>query len=103
MERCAFFQQQVLYLAHVISKQVVSTDPKKIEAVVSWQFPHHISELRSFLSFASYYWRFVYGFAKVAKPLHKLVADLAGTKSRKGSGQALGWHGGLSVRRALVL
>lgn len=89
-EKCAFFQQQVLYLGHVISSQGVSTDPKKVEAVANWQRPRHISELRSFLGFASYYRRFVDGFAKLAKPLHQLVADLAGTKSRKGSGQALG-------------
>ncbi|KAI3352779.1 hypothetical protein L3Q82_019358 [Scortum barcoo] len=43
----------------------------------------------SFLGFASYYRRFVEGFAKLASPLHQLVARLAGTKSKRGSGQAL--------------
>lgn len=89
-EKCAFFQEQVSYLGHIISSQGVSTDPKKIEAVAGWQRPRHISELRSFLGFASYYRRFVDGFAKMAKPLHQLVADLAGTKTKRGSGQALG-------------
>lgn len=50
-EKCAFFQQQVSYLGHVISNQGVSTDPKKIEAVAGWQRPRHISEPRSFLRF----------------------------------------------------
>ncbi|TWW67321.1 Retrovirus-related Pol polyprotein from transposon opus, partial [Takifugu flavidus] len=80
----------VSYLGHIISSQGVSTDPKKIEAVAGWQCPRHISELRSFLGFASYYRRFVDGFAKMAKPLHQLVADLAGTKTKRGSGRALG-------------
>lgn len=44
-EKCAFFQQQVSYLGHVISNQGVSTDPKKIEAVAGWQRPRHINEL----------------------------------------------------------
>lgn len=77
-------------MGHVISSNGVSTDPAKIEAVAKWQRPRHVSELRSFLGFASYYRHFVQGFAKLAGPLHKLVADLAGTKSKRGAGQALG-------------
>ncbi|KAM3873593.1 retrovirus-related Pol polyprotein from transposon 412 [Diretmus argenteus] len=90
LEKCASFQEQVSYLGHVISSKGVSTDPTKIEAVAKWQRPHHVSELRSFLGFASYYRRFVEGFAQLAGPLHGLVAKLAGTRSRRGSGQDLG-------------
>lgn len=89
LEKCAFFQQQVAYLGHIISSEGVSTDPKKVEDVANWQRPSNISELPSFLGFASYCRRFVEGFAKLAKPLHQLVADLAGTKSKRGSGRAL--------------
>ncbi|KAL7834382.1 hypothetical protein SRHO_G00286290 [Serrasalmus rhombeus] len=84
LEKCSFFKQEVSYLGHVISSQGVATDPSKIEAVASWRRPGTVSELRSFLGFTSYYRRFVEGFAKLAAPLHKLVAELAGTKSRKG-------------------
>nr|XP_043898190.1 uncharacterized protein LOC122779681 [Solea senegalensis] len=90
LEKCAFFRERVNYLGHVISSTGVSTDPAKIAAVAKWQRPHQVSDLRSFLGFASYYRRFVEGFAKLASPLHKLVADLTGTKSKKGSGQVLG-------------
>lgn len=89
LEKCDFFKQQVRYLGHVISNEGVSTDPSKIEAVALWKRPGHLSELRSFLGFASYYRRFVEGFAKLAAPLHKLVATLAGTKTRRGSGKPL--------------
>ncbi|KAL7831377.1 hypothetical protein SRHO_G00308800 [Serrasalmus rhombeus] len=84
LEKCSFFKQEVSYLGHVISSQGVATDPSKIEAVAGWRRPGTVSELRSFLGFTSYYRRFVEGFAKLAAPLHKLVAELAGTKSRKG-------------------
>ncbi|KAL2102439.1 hypothetical protein ACEWY4_001607 [Coilia grayii] len=90
LEKCAFFRHQVNYLGHVISHEGVATDPAKIEAVSTWKRPRHVSELRSFLGFASYYRRFVEGFAKLAGPLHKLVADLSSGKAKRGTSQDLG-------------
>lgn len=75
-EKCTFFQKEVKYLGHVISSEGVSTDPEKIKALPKWKHPLHVSELRSFFGFASYYRRFVEGFAQLASPLHKLVAEL---------------------------
>ncbi len=80
--KCAFFQREVKYLGHVISAQGVSTDPGKIEAVSQWRCPTSASELRSFLGFASYYRRFVQGFAKLAAPLHQVVAECAALRPR---------------------
>lgn len=85
--KCAFFKPEVQYLGHVISQHGVSTDPGKVEAVATWRRPANVSELRSFLGFASYYRRFVEGFAKLAAPLHRLVATLNGSRSRQPSGQ----------------
>lgn len=86
LAKCSFFQREVSDLGHIISDKGVATDPAKIKAVARWPCPSQVSELRSFLGFASYYRRFD-GFAKLAGPLHKLVAKLAGTKSKKGSGE----------------
>ncbi|XP_056118703.1 uncharacterized protein LOC130096084 [Rhinichthys klamathensis goyatoka] len=83
LEKCAFFQEEVSYLGHVISSHGVATDPKKIEAVAQWPHPTTVLELRTFLGFVSYYRRFVEGFAKLAAPLHKVVAMLTGGKSSK--------------------
>lgn len=84
LEKCAFFQPEVKYLGHVISSQGVATDPCKIEVVTQWPRPSTVKELRSFLGFASYYRRFVDGFAKLAAPLHRLVGELTGSKHRPG-------------------
>ncbi|XP_063059157.1 retrovirus-related Pol polyprotein from transposon 412 [Engraulis encrasicolus] len=93
LPKCAFFQQEVRYLGHVISAEGVATDPGKIEAVSKWQQPTTVSELRSFLGFASYYRRFVEGFAKLAAPLHRLVAEhgTPGAKKRGGQGHLGPW------------
>ncbi|XP_062844567.1 retrovirus-related Pol polyprotein from transposon 412 [Trichomycterus rosablanca] len=97
--KCAFFKPEVRYLGHVISQQGVSTDPDKVEAVLKWRRPTNVSELRSFLGFASYYRRFVEGFAKLAAPLHRLVAGLSGSRSRRASGQQFqdAWSGECEV------
>ena len=89
LEKCCFLQQQVSYLGHVVSKDGVSTDPAKISAVSEWRRPTNVKELRSFLGFASYYRRFVEGFAKLAAPLHRLVAEVSGTKKKRGSREPL--------------
>ncbi|RXN11109.1 Transposon Ty3-I Gag-Pol poly [Labeo rohita] len=83
LEKCSFFQKEVRYLGHIISAQGVSTDPSKIQAVSQWRRLETVGELRSFLGFASYYRRFVEGFAKVAAPLHWLVAECVGARPRK--------------------
>lgn len=82
LNKCAFFREEVKYLGHVISKDGVATDPDKISAVTDWATPTSVSELRSFLGFASYYRRFVEGFAKLAAPLHRLVAEVQRTQGR---------------------
>ncbi|KAG1934719.1 hypothetical protein F2P79_019745, partial [Pimephales promelas] len=73
LEKCAFFHPEG-----------VATDPCKIEVVTQWPRPSTVKELRSFLGFASYYRRFVDGFAKLAAPLHRLVGELTGSKHRPG-------------------
>lgn len=87
LSKCHFFQREVHYLGHVISDQGVATDPGKIDVVANWPVPATALDLRSFLGFASYYRRFVDGFAKLAAPLHRRVAELTGNRSRKRAAQ----------------
>lgn len=60
-------------MGHVISVQGVQVDPRKIEAVKSWERPKNVTEIRSFLGLAGYYRKFVKGFSSIARPLTQLT------------------------------
>ena len=70
--KCEFWLDKVVFLGHTVSKEGVAVDPDKIEAVISWQQPKNVTEVRSFLGLAGYYRRFVEGFSKIASPLTAL-------------------------------
>ena len=62
-----------MFLGHVISKDGIIVDLNKIEAVVNWDRPTNVSEVRNFLGLAGYYRRFVEGFSRIAAPLTQLT------------------------------
>ncbi|XP_057520852.1 uncharacterized protein LOC130801109 [Amaranthus tricolor] len=68
-----FWLEKVLFLGHFISKEGVSVDPAKIEAVRSWSSLKNVTEVRSFLGLAGYYRRFVKDFSRIARPMTLLM------------------------------
>ena len=48
-------------------------DPNKAKAITTWPTPSTKRELQQFLGFVNFYQRFIKGFAKIAKPLTKLM------------------------------
>ena len=83
--KCKLFQSSVSHLGHIVSENGVEVDPDKVERVRNWTTPTNLEQLRSFLGLASYYRRYVSGFAKIAKPLHDVTAK-AGEKVGKARG-----------------
>ena len=71
--KCEFWLSEVKFLGHVVSHQGISVDPAKIEAVLNWEAPKSVFEIRSFLGLAGYYRRFVQDFSRLAAPLTKLT------------------------------
>ena len=71
--KCEFWLQDVVFLGHVISREGIRVDPRKVEVVVNWEIPTSVTEIHSFLGLASYYCRFIPGFSSIALPMTKLI------------------------------
>ena len=71
--KCEFWLEKVAFLGHVVSKDGIQVDPKKIEAVADWPRPTTVIEIRSFLGLVGYYRRFVKDFSKITTPLMRLT------------------------------
>ena len=76
--KCAFGVTEVPYLGLIVTTKGVKMDPAKIDTVINWPAPVNVRDVQSFLGFANFYRRFVFGFSKIASPLTNLTKK--GTK-----------------------
>ena len=53
--KCEFWLTEVRFLGHMVLASGVSMDPEKVEAVMNWERPKSVFEIRSFLGLAGYY------------------------------------------------
>ena len=73
LSKCEFWLTEVSFLGHIVSKEGIRVDPKKIAVVVEWKPPRNVTEVRSFLGLVGYYRRFVKGFSMIAAPMTRLL------------------------------
>ena len=73
LSKCGFWLNEVSFLGHIVSKEGIRVDPKKIEVVVEWKPPRNVTEVNSFLGLAGYYRRFVKGFFMTASLMTRLI------------------------------
>jgi hypothetical protein len=71
--KCEFWIDEVPFLGHIISNGGISVDPAKVKGIMAWSIPTTVTEIRSFLGLAGYYWRFIEGFSKIAKLMTSLL------------------------------
>ena len=69
LSKCEFWLEKFAFLGHVVSKEGISMDPSKDEAVCQWKQPRNPTEMRNYLGLTGYYRRFVDGFLKIATPM----------------------------------
>ncbi|CAG9114451.1 unnamed protein product [Plutella xylostella] len=75
LSKCHFFKSRIDYLGFEISSDGVKPGLKKTEAVAAFKTPQNVHEVRQFVGLASFFRRFVPGFASIARPLTSLTKN----------------------------
>ena len=71
--KCEFWLTEVKFLGHVVSASGVSMDLEKVEAIMSWERPKSVFEIRGFLGLAGYHQRFIEDFSRLVAPITRLT------------------------------
>ncbi len=71
--KCHFVREEVEYLGHLLTPSGLRPSQAHTAAVKEFAVPQDVTGVRRFLGLASYYRRFIPGFAKTAYPLHALT------------------------------
>lgn len=72
-EKCNFLQKSVTYLGYKISDKGLEIDESKMRCIKEYPKPKNIKEVMRFCGFTSYYRKWIFNFAKIAKPLYNLL------------------------------
>jgi hypothetical protein len=73
LEKCLFHQTEMEFLGFIATTDGLKMDPKKVEAIVSWEAPKTVRDVQCFLGFANFYRIFIKNYSRVAAPLTRLT------------------------------
>jgi hypothetical protein len=71
--KSTFAAEEIKFLGHIVNSEGIRPDPKKVEVVQNWPVPKNVHEVRSFLSLANYFRKFISNYLKVAASLTNLT------------------------------
>ncbi|GBG63140.1 hypothetical protein CBR_g36909 [Chara braunii] len=73
LEKSEFFLSEISFLGYVVTRGGLRPDSIKVAAVKEAPVPTSLTKVRAFLGLASYYRRFIKGFAAIERPLTNLL------------------------------
>ena len=71
--KCHFLQDQITFLGHKISADGMKPGTANLRAIAEMALPRTYTEIRRFTGMTGFFWRFIKGYAKIAKPLNDLL------------------------------
>ncbi len=72
-KKCMLSSDEAKYLGHIVTREGLKPDPGKTEGISSYPILRNLTEMRRFVGMASYYRKFIKGFAAISTPLRHLT------------------------------
>ena len=72
-KKCEFEKTKIEWLGMVIEEGKVSMDSGKLKGIQDWPTPTTVKQVRGFLGFGNFYWKFIRRFLDIAQPLNELL------------------------------
>ena len=73
LTNCCFAKNELEYLGHVMGKDGIKVDPRKIDTVTRWTRSNDVSQLRLFLGLSNYFRQFIQGYSTLVVLLTRLT------------------------------
>ena len=73
IKKCKFGVSQIDYLGMVLSPGQIKMDQTKLNGIKQWPIPKTIKDIRSFMGFTNFYWKFIGNYLNIARPLINLT------------------------------
>lgn len=76
-KKCNFFEQETVFLGHLITPQGIKVNPANVENVLNWPVPKCVKNVESLLGFANYHRNHIKNYAEVTHSLYQLTGPKA--------------------------
>ena len=71
--KCHFLQDEITFLGHEISADGMKPGTANLKAIAEMAPPKTYTKIRRFTGMTGFFWRFIKGYSKIAKPLNDLL------------------------------
>lgn len=73
IDKCEFLKRETEFLGHVVIRDGIKPNPKKIDCVVNYPLPKTQKQIKQFLGLSGYYRKFIKDYSKIARPMTKYL------------------------------
>src|SRR5882724_11131221 len=71
--KCEFHVTSCEYLGYMLYHEGLTMAPYKVQIIQDWPEPRKVKDIQSFLGFANFYRRFIFGYSEITIPLTRLT------------------------------